>query len=140
MVRKALQLLSAVALLATFTLPTASFAVYPDEDSVVSKNFKQVGRALRGMRSAKTADDVAKILAKVKKFSVKNRDLIPTVLDAQSPLLADYKKGMDDFIAKVDEALKLAEAGDFDGAQKVVKGFRDIKMDAHDYFNLEWRK
>lgn len=138
--RKALQLLSATALLAAFTLPTASFAAIPDEDSAVSKNFKQVGRTLRGMRSAKTAEEVADILTKVKKFSVENRKLIPTILDKDSPLMEDYKKGMDNFIAKVDEALKLAQAGDMEGAQKLVKGFRDIKDKAHDHFNVESRR
>ena len=137
---KIIKTVTAIALSSALLQAPFSFAAFPDENSVVSKNFKQVGRALRGMRSAKTAEDMVDILGKVKTFSVKNRDLIPSILDKDSPMMADYKKGMDDFIAKVDEALQLAEAGDFAATQKAVKGFRDIKMGAHDHFNVEWKK
>ncbi|WIO74636.1 cytochrome b562 [Porticoccaceae bacterium LTM1] len=135
--RNVIKLLSAAALLGTFAIAPTTYAAKPAEDSVVSKNFKQVGRTLRGLRSAETADDVAKILTKVKKFSEKNRDEIPTVLGANSPKLADYTKGMDNFIAKVDEALKLAEAGDKDGAMKIVSTFRETKQKAHKHFEVD---
>ncbi|MDM3872440.1 cytochrome b562 [Porticoccus sp. W117] len=132
--------LSIVLLLSSPVFAPNSFAAFPDEDSVVSKNFKQVGRALRGMRSAETAEDVAKILKKVKKFSSKNRDLIPTIMVEGTPQVGEYQKGMDEFLAQVDKALALAEAGDKDGATAIVKKFRDIKKGAHDHFNVEWRK
>ena len=138
--RRIVSTFSAIALLFSFSYAPLSSAGIPDEDSVVSKNFKQVGRTLRGMRSAETAEDVAVILKKVKKFSTKNRDLVPTIMVEGTPVVDEYKKGMDKFLAKVDEALALAEAGDKDGAMKIVKEFRDIKDDAHDHFNVEWRK
>ena len=137
---KTIKLIAAAAVaFAALQAPLAT-AAYPDEDSAVSKNFKQVGRTLRGLRSAETAEDVAEILTKVKKFSEKASALTPTIMAEGSDSEKEYKEGMKKFIAQVDKALKLAKDGDKDGALKIAKTFTKAKKDAHKHFNVEWRR
>lgn len=118
-------------------LATPAFAVVPDEDSVVSKNFKSIGRELRSLAKISDADEMVAVLEKFHETLTANREEIPSFMEAGTEQYADFQKGVDRFMTEVEAALVLAKAGDLDGAKEVASGFRDIKEESHEYFELE---
>lgn len=116
---------------------TSVFAVKPDEDSAVSKTFKKIGRTLRGIRDAKTADELAEILRKARGLAVENRENVPSFMQQDTDEYAAFQEGMDDFIGRIDAALSAAEAGDMNAAMEKLGAVKDAKDEFHEKFELE---
>lgn len=121
----------------TFAFSLSSHAVQPDEDSAVSQNFKKVGRSFRGIGGAKTAAELLPILQTAREALVANKDEIPSFMEADTPQLQEYIDGVDDTIARLDKAIALAEADDYDGAMAQFQEVRGAKDEYHEKFELE---
>lgn len=125
------------AAVAIAVLATPAYAVVPDEDSVVSRNFKSIGRELRSLGRI---SDPAEMVEKLETFLTTlqaNREEMPSFMEAGTEQYADFQDGVDEFIAEVESALALAKAGDLDAAKEVASGFRDLKDKYHEHFELE---
>lgn len=121
----------------SLVLSTSVNAVEADGNSAVSKNFKTVGRSLRGLGSAKSADDLVKTLAPIREAVVANKDEVPSFMTEGSEEFQAYQDGLDDFIGRIDEVIELAEGGDLDGAMAKASSLRDVRNEYHDKFNIE---
>ena len=118
-------------------LATPAFAVLPDEDSAVSKNFKSIGRELR---SVGKIDDAAELVETLETFHATltaNRKEVPSFMEPGTEMYAEFQNGIDEFIAEVDKALALAKGGDLDGAKSIAGSFRDFKEKYHEHFEIE---
>lgn len=125
-----------VALLAAF-IAVPSFAVVPDGDSAVSQNFKLIGRDMRGLGSISDAAEMSEMMAKFHGAISGNLTEVPSFMEEGSEAHMDFKKGIENFLAKIEEAKALADAGDLEGAKAITATFRDVRTDAHEYFELE---
>ena len=126
-----------VAAILNFTLSVAAYAVEPDGDSAVSQNFKKVGRSFRGLRSAKTSADLLPILQDARAALVDNKNEIPSFMEADSEQLQTFIDGIDDTIGRLDKAIALAEADDYEGAMAAMSAVRDAKAEYHEKFEIE---
>jgi soluble cytochrome b562 len=118
-------------------LATPAYAVIPDEDSAVSKNFKSIGR---DMRSVGRISDLPEMIATLEKFHAAvsaNREEVPSFMEPDTEMYTDFQNGIDEFIAEIEKALALAKGGDLAGAQDVAGGFRDFRRKYHEHFNIE---
>jgi len=125
-----------VALIAA-VIATPVYAVVPDEDSAVSKNFKSIGRELRSLGRISDPDEMVAKLETFHKTLVANREEVPSFMEAGTEQHAEFQSGVDEFIGKVEAAIALAKAGDLDGAKEVASGFRDLKEKYHEQFEIE---
>ena len=118
-------------------ISSPSYAVKPDEDSAVSQNFKKVGRSFRSVRSAKTAEELLPIFESARQALVANKSEVPSFMEEGTEQYDEFQKGLDDTIARLDEAIALAQSGDFEGALEKFNSFRGAKKEYHDKFELE---
>lgn len=125
-----------VALLMAF-ISVQSFAVVPDEDSAVSTNFKKIGRDMRSLGRISDAAELSALMTKFYDAVSANLTEVPSFMEEGSEAHMDFKKGIEDFLAKIEEAKALADAGDLDGAKAITATFRDIRTESHEYFELE---
>ncbi len=130
---KILFLVSLVAVSLSFSVE----AVKPDENSVVSKNFKKAGKNFRSIRKAETADDLIKIFENARVALVANKSEVPSFMKADTPEYQAYLDGMDDTIDQLDKALALAKSNDFEGAKAQFRKVRQARKKYHEQFELE---
>lgn len=121
----------------SFALSFSAHAVEPDGDSAVSQNFKKVGRSFRGIGDAKTSAELLTVLQTARVSLVANKDEIPSFMEAGTPQLQEYLDGLDDTIGRLDKAIALAEADDYDGAMAQFDDVRGAKDEYHEKFELE---
>lgn len=114
-----------------------SFAVVPDGDSAVSTNFKKIGRDMRSLGKISDAAELSALMTKFYDAVSANLNEVPSFMEEGSQAHIDYKQGIEDFLAKIEEAKALADAGDLDGAKAITGTFRNIKTESHEYFELE---
>ncbi|MBX2848720.1 MAG: hypothetical protein KTR16_10390 [Acidiferrobacterales bacterium] len=120
-----------------FSFSVFTHAVEPDGDSAVSQNFKKVGRSFRGISGAKTAEELLEILQTARESLVANKDEVPSFMEADSPQLQEFIDGVDDTIARLDKAIALAQADDYEGAMVQFQEVRGAKDEYHEKFELE---
>jgi len=121
----------------TALLSINATAVVPDENSAVSVNWKKIGREMRSMARISDAAELSALMDQFHAAATANLTEIPSFMEEGSQQHIDYVKGVENFIAKVEEAKALADAGDLDGAKAITATFRDIRTKSHDYFELE---
>ncbi len=126
-----------IAAVLSFTLSLSAHAVEADGNSAVSQNFKKVGRSLRGVRDAKTAPELLSILQTVRAAVVANKDEVPSFMEAGTPQYQEFQDGLDDAIGRIDKAIALAEADDYDGAIAQFEDVRNARNDYHEKFEIE---
>lgn len=116
---------------------SSTYAVVPDEDSAVSNNWKLVGREMRSLGGISDAAEFAAVMGRFHEAATANLDEVPSFMEAGTEAHADYLRGVEEFIAIVESAKALADAGDLDGAQGKVQALRDSREEWHTYFDLE---
>lgn len=132
-----LRKLTLIAALVAAFVAVPSYAVEPDGDSAVSQNFKLIGRDMRGLGNISDAAEMSEMMAKFHGAVSGNLTEVPSFMEEGSEAHMDFVKGIENFLAKIEEAKALADAGDLDGAKAITATFRDIRTDSHDYFELE---
>jgi soluble cytochrome b562 len=130
-------LLSLLLVVSTLIFPTTLFANVPDENSVVSKNFKDIGRTLRGLRKADNSQDIIAALEKIKAISVKNRAEVPSFMSAGTKEFTKYQEAMDSFVQTVDEVIAGVDSGKITSGRAAQKKLGGEKKHFHKEFDIE---
>ena len=105
-----------------FNAPEAH-AVKPDDDSAVSKNFDNIGREIRRLRNVGDQAAMEEMLTKVRAMAAENRTGEPSFIKKDTPEYAEYQKGVDELLARMDELLALAKGGKWEDAKVQAQVF-----------------
>lgn len=118
--------------------PTSVYAVNTaDEDSYVSKNFKDIGRTLRKLRREKNPKKIVSELQKIKKISNKNIELVPSFMSAGSKELDIYQQEINKMNTLIDDLIEKTNSGEIKSGAEVVKILGKFEDSAHQKIDLE---
>ena len=112
-------------------------AVVPDENSVVSKNFKDIGRSMRGLGKAKSSQDIIEALEKIKAIAIKNRKEVPSFMKAGTKEFTKYQDGVDSFVETIDKTIAAVDKGEITSGKQAQKKLGADKKKFHKEFDLE---
>lgn len=114
------------------SLPVTSFA----QDSEVTSNFKQVGRALRGFNSLE-GQELADAMRETRQHLAANTGLTPSVLEGSSAAdVAEFQRGVAYALGMYDAAIGLAEEGHSDAAKAILSAITDVRDNMHDRYDV----
>lgn len=116
----------------TATLPVTSFA----QDSEVTSNFKQIGRAMRGF-SSQEGQDLADAMRGVRQYLQANTGLTPSVLEGSSDAeVAEFQRSVSYALGMFDSAIALAEAGENDAAKALLGMITNVRDNMHEKYDI----
>lgn len=130
-------LLPIALILSTIMFSNVASAVKPDEDSVVSKNFKDIGRSLRNLRKLDSSQDIIEALEKVKAIAIKNRTEVPSFMKAGTEDFTKYQEGIDSFVEKIEETIVAVDSGEITSGRAAQKKLGAQKKHFHKEFDIE---
>lgn len=121
----------------TLSFANTASAVVPDEDSVVSKNFKDIGRSMRGLRKANNSQDIIEALEKIKTIAIKNRTEVPSFMKADTKEFTQYQEGVDSFVETIDKTIAAVDKGEITSGKVAQGKLGADKKKFHKEFDLE---
>lgn len=131
-------IVTTMAMIAMVSMMHNAHAVKPDKDSVVSKNFADLSRQFRNLRNAENNEELLGYLNRGKELALINRGEVPSYMEAGTPEYEEYQLGIDEFVARIDSVLEVANTGDFEAAMQAYNdNVFGSKRDFHQKFDIE---
>ncbi|MGJ8692927.1 MAG: cytochrome b562 [Thalassotalea sp.] len=131
------KLLPLTLIVSTLMFTNTATAVVPDEDSAVSKNFKDIGRSMRGLGKADNSQDIIAALEKIKAIATKNRKEVPSFMKADTKEFTKYQEGVDSFVETINKTIAAVNKGDITSGKQAQKKLGADKKKFHKEFDLE---
>lgn len=120
------KLLLATALVSSFAVNFAQATLGDEMKAIASK----IGTVLNATDSKTMVSD----LEFIREHALAAKDFKPKKLSSEadnSPSVLDYEKGINEFVAQVDETIKVAKTGDLEAAKETAKSLISIRNIYH---------
>lgn len=142
---KLLKLGAVAAIAFAVSLPISSYAQpaggarggASEDDSAVTANFKNVGRAMRGFARLE-GDELAEAMGEVRQYLVGNGDLTPDLLAGSSAAeVAGFHADLKYALGLFDAAYVLAGEGESDSAKVLIAFLDSFHDEMHEKYGVE---